>query len=303
MPRRPRLFVPGACYHVTARGNHRQPIFRRLDDRRRLDEIVEAAVEASRARIHAYCWMTNHLHLLVQVSDLPLGVLMQRIGTSFARHIQKSVPTTGHLFENRYHALLVDVDAYFLELLRYIHLNPVRAGIVSRPEAYRWSSHRVYLGRAESTWLTTDFALAMFDAEQGVARRRLAKFVDARLDSPSEPGYYAGHARDPRVIGRDSFLDGLFKQTGVKASKPSLDQIVREVCEKFGLDLDTLRRSSRVRKIVRARGFVAARACDDQIATLSEVAQFLGHSVSAMSRAKSRVAHQACRGRNAKTQT
>jgi putative transposase len=120
--------------HVTARGNHRQDIFFKHADRQLLDEIMSEALERSGARIHAYCWMTNHVHLLVQVGERPLGRLMQQVGARFARTIQKELRTTGHLFENRYHALLVDVDNYFLELLRYIHLNPVRAHIVSLPQ-------------------------------------------------------------------------------------------------------------------------------------------------------------------------
>lgn len=149
MPRRPRLHVPGAYYHVTLRGNHRIDIFFRAADRRRLDEIMADALEHTQTHLHAYCWMSNHIHLLVQVADRPLAALMQRVGSRFARLMQKELTTTGHLFENRYHALLVDVDHYFLELLRYIHLNPVRARIVTKSEDYRWSSHRVYLGRAQ----------------------------------------------------------------------------------------------------------------------------------------------------------
>lgn len=93
--------------------------------------------ERVHALTHAYCWMTNHVHLLVQVADQALGNLMQRVAIRFARATQKHLSTTGHLFENRYHALLVDVDSYFLKLLRYIHLNPVRARIVQSPQQYR----------------------------------------------------------------------------------------------------------------------------------------------------------------------
>jgi REP element-mobilizing transposase RayT len=113
--------VPGAVYHVTARGNHRQDIFFKHADRQILDEIMADALEHTGARIHAYCWMTNHLHLLVQVAEQPLGRLMQRVGTRFARRIQRELSTTGHLFENRYHALLVDVDSYFLELPPFLY--------------------------------------------------------------------------------------------------------------------------------------------------------------------------------------
>ncbi|MGH8175253.1 MAG: transposase [Steroidobacter sp.] len=116
-------------YHVTARGNHRRDIFFKHADRQTLDSIMAGALSHTGARVHGYCWMTNHVHMLVQVSEQPPGRLMQRVGARFARCIQKEFHTTGHLFENRYHAVLVDVDSYFLELLRYIHLNPPRARI------------------------------------------------------------------------------------------------------------------------------------------------------------------------------
>jgi REP element-mobilizing transposase RayT len=119
MSRLPRLHAPGSIYQVTARGNHRQDIFFKRSDRQALDEIMAHALERTGARVHAYCWMTNHLHLLAQVGTLPLGSLMQRVQSRFARFVQKGISTTGHLFENRYHALLVDADSYFVELLRY----------------------------------------------------------------------------------------------------------------------------------------------------------------------------------------
>ena len=163
--RRPRLHVPGACYHVTLRGNHRQDIFFSDADRCLLGHYIEAACEPTGVRIHAYCWMSNHIHLLIQVTDVPLGSFMQRISSRYARAVQARVPTTGHLFQNRYHALLVDVDRYFLALLRYIHLNPVRSGLAENPADYRWSSHRAYLGRATVGWLVTDFGLRLFDGD------------------------------------------------------------------------------------------------------------------------------------------
>jgi REP element-mobilizing transposase RayT len=183
------LFIPGGFYHVTARGNHQQPLFSDVVDYRTLDQIVAAALEPARARLHAYCWMTNHIHLLVEIAELPLGVLMQRIGTRFARAMQKRVPTTGHLFENRYHARLVDVDEYFLVVMRYIHLNPVRAGMVATADRYPWSSHDIYCGRRQVVWVTTDFGLALFASRTPEARRRYEPrpAVRERNDLQSSP--------------------------------------------------------------------------------------------------------------------
>src|SRR5688572_16379423 len=116
MPRPLRLHVPGGFYHVTLRGNHRQDVFRTPADRGLLDEIVAAAIRDLGVRMHAYCWMTNHIHLLVQVSDTPHGKFVLRIASRYARKFQECMETTGHLFERRHHAILVDADSYLLAL-------------------------------------------------------------------------------------------------------------------------------------------------------------------------------------------
>jgi REP element-mobilizing transposase RayT len=238
--RRPRLHVPGGFYHVTLRGNHRQDIFFSDEDRLRLERYVATALEQVGARIHAYCWMTNHIHLLIQVADTPLGAFMQRIGTRYARAVQARVPTTGHLFQNRYHALLVDVDRYFLALLRYIHLNPVRAGLVSDPEDYRWSSHRAYLGLADCHWLETEFGLRMFNAHIAGARDRYRAFVVQAIGSPRDPQLTAPTRGEPRVLGDDVFLQTLaarlaeqLDRIGVVdvAELPSVDAVAAQFLE------------------------------------------------------------------------
>ena len=160
MPRRPRLHVPGAFYHVTLRGNHRQDIFFTSKHREFLNGIVATVIERFAARLHAYCWMSNHIHMLIQVSDVPLGRIILRIASPYARAVQAELSTTGHLFERRYHAVLVDADEYLLGLLRYMHMNPVRAGMVNHPADYPWSSHHVYLGSREESWVTRTCANA-----------------------------------------------------------------------------------------------------------------------------------------------
>lgn len=284
MPRLPRLHVPGATYHVTARGNHRQNIFFKHADRQRLDEFMADALDRTGARIHAYCWMTNHLHLLVQVADQPLGKLMQRVSTRFARAIQKDLRTTGHLFENRYHALLVDVDSYFLELLRYIHLNPVRAGIVKSPQLYRWSSHRVYLGKDVQPWVHTDFGLRLFSQDLIRARALFQAFVERTID-PAAEVQLAAHPKERRVLGSDRFLERLNLATPRPRSLESLESLAHRLCQEHAVALDSLRSPSREQKLCRMRALIATQAMESRIATLSDVARYLNRSVSALSRA------------------
>lgn len=283
--RRPRLHVPGACYHVTLRGNHRQDIFFDDDDRLRLDSYVAAALERVGARIHAYCWMTNHIHLLIQVADTPLGAFVQRIATRYARAVQARVPTTGHLFQNRYHALLVDVDRYFVGLLRYIHLNPVRAGLVTDPAGYRWCSHRAYLGLESVQWLTTEFGLRMFGAEAEGARAGYESFVMRGIGAPRDPQLLSAPRGEPRVLGDPAFARAVARRhEPPPAERPGLEEIAAQVCSESGVTLAELRSPSQVRRLSRARGQLAARALAARAASLSEIAGYIGRSASAVAR-------------------
>jgi len=287
--RRPRLHVPGGCYHVTLRGNHSQDIFFTDDDRGRLEHYVATALRPVGARIHAYCWMTNHIHLLIQVADTPLGAFMQRVASRYARAVQERVPTTGHLFQNRYHALLVDVDRYFVALLRYIHLNPVRAQLVDDPAEYRWSSHRAYLGLASCPWLETDFGLRMFGADVATARARYQAFVTQAVGAPRDPRLVAPARGEPRVLGDDRFLRTIAARAAATVAPPrGLDDIAAEVCRSLGVTLDELRSTGQARRLTRARGVLTARALAHGAASLGDVGRYLNRSVSALARAADR---------------
>ena len=166
MPRRLRIHSPGGFYHVTLRGNHRRAIFVEEGDQRLLNTVVARAVSRFDARVHAYCWMSNHIHLLLQAGSEPIANPMRNIAAEFARAMQSKLLTTGHFFERRYHATLVDNDAYLLQLIRYIHRNPVHAGMVASVGEYPWSSHHAYVGARSEAWVTVDFGLSMFAAER-----------------------------------------------------------------------------------------------------------------------------------------
>jgi REP-associated tyrosine transposase len=274
MTRPLRLHLPGGFYHVTLRGNHREAIFRTETDRLLLNKIVEHALAAHGARLHAYCWMTNHLHALVQIGDDPLANLMRRIAAGYARAFQRNRETTGHLFEKRYFAVLVDAESYLLELLRYIHLNPVRAGMVSGVSHYRWTSHHMYCGAGVDAWVTTDFALRMFAAERAKAIVAYRKFVacDAHaLASPFE------QIRGEQVLGSDDFKARLQSRLGLPiAPRMSLDALIAECCEHFNITETLLKSKLRHDRIVEARAWIARRARTGRIASLAELGRKLG---------------------------
>ena len=162
MARKPRIHEPGAIYHVILRGNARQDIFADDKDRYRFYEILQKSHERFRFRIHAFCLMTNHFHLAVQVSEIPLSRIMQNVSLRYTQWFNWRHKKTGHVFQGRYKAVMVDADAYLLELVAYIHLNPVRVRMVDQPEKHPWSSHRAYLGKEILSWLETGTILPQF---------------------------------------------------------------------------------------------------------------------------------------------
>jgi len=277
MPRHLRIHAPGAFYHVTLRGNHRQYIFFAPADRCLFTDTVAEVISRFNARVHAYCLMTNHVHLLVQVGEAPLGRLMLRIASHYARTIQKRFATTGHLFERRYHAVLVDADAYLLELLRYIHLNPVRARMVAAVGDYAWSSHLTYRGVRSEPWLTIDFALAMFHSDPIHARALYQRFINENVaQSDASPLSYV-NANDSRVLGNDRFLQSL-SFTWQLRSKDTLPELIHAACLQFNVSSDALYSPSRQRQLTRVRAWIAHQAITKRVASLSEVARIFHRS-------------------------
>ena len=282
MARPLRLHVPFGFYHVTLRGNHRQPIFDAHSDRLLLEKIVAEAISELDASIHAYCWMTNHIHMLVQIRDTPLGKLILRIASQYARKFQASIATTGHLFERRYHGVLVDAERYLLTLLRYIHLNPVRAGLVTGPLDYPWSSHGAYLGLRPTPWICTRFALRLFSPDLVTARCKYRDFIDAKEMVRWGEGELVTHPENSQVLGDDEFLSRMTAATGQGGVRISLDELVNECSRRFDISVEVLTSSSRARRLSAARAWLSHESLNRGIATTSAVARFLGRSESAV---------------------
>ena len=177
MARKTRIHYPGAVYHVMQRGNGGQTIFFSEEDRCRFLLLFQEATERFHCKVHAFCLLDNHLHLAIQVADVPLSKIMQNLSFRYTSWVNKKQRRAGHLFQGRYKAVLVEKDSYLLELVRYIHLNPVRAGIVGGPADYPWSGHRAYMGEEKIPWLTTEWVLEQFGEDLGTARRCYGQFV------------------------------------------------------------------------------------------------------------------------------
>jgi len=288
MPRRPRIHVPGAFYHVTLRGNHRQDIFFCDDDRRLLNTIVAEVVDRLGARVHAYCWMTNHVHLLLQASDAPLWRVMLRIASRYARQVQRRFRTTGHLFERRYHAVLVDADEYLLTLLRYIHLNPVDARMVATIDEYAWSSHHAYLGARIEPWVTTAFALSMLHRDRERAITLYRQLMDDSVGQGVAPYTDELNPNDRRVLGGDTFVASIHGLSWTPKSRKTVEQLIDEACEQFTVTRQQLLATDRCRLAAPARAWVANQAAALQIASIASVAKLFGRDESTVRKSMAR---------------
>jgi REP element-mobilizing transposase RayT len=180
MTRPLRLEFPGALYHVTSRGDRKGRIF--LDDSDYLgwQTMLGLVCERFNFSLHSFCQMPNHYHLMVETPDANLKLGMRQLNGIFAQYFNRRHGLVGHVFQGRYKAILVQKESYLLELARYIALNPVRAGLVADPDAWRWSSHRL-MQQAAPAWLCQDFLLAKFAGERDQAMDLYRRFVLAGI--------------------------------------------------------------------------------------------------------------------------
>lgn len=182
MARPLRIEFPGAFYHITSRGNEKREIFRSRADRERFFFYLESAVERYGAVIHSYCLMTNHYHLLLQTPHGNLSEIMRYVNGAYTTYFNIKRKRSGHLFQGRYKSIVLDADEYAIELSRYIHLNPVRAGMVAKPDDHEWSSYRLFTGISSSPgWLKTEFILSQFGTRD--PQRQYRAFVEDLLDA------------------------------------------------------------------------------------------------------------------------
>ena len=178
MARPLRLEFAGALYHITSRGNERKAIYIEDSDFELFLSLLDSVCAPYNWVVHAYCLMTNHYHLLLETPDANLSKGMRQLNGTYTQAFNRKHQRVGHLFQGRYKGILVDKDAYLLELSRYIVLNPVRARMVSTPDYWPWSSWYSVMGNTLSPeWLATDTLLGMFAKQRKTARKKYADFV------------------------------------------------------------------------------------------------------------------------------
>jgi REP element-mobilizing transposase RayT len=193
----------GALYHVITRGNNRQAVFQDDEDYWKFLSLLQREKQRHLFYLYALVLMTNHVHLLVERQTDSLSGTMQRVLTGYAQSWNRKHRRVGHVFQGRYKAILCQPAGYLSELVRYIHLNPVRAKMVRRPEDYRWSSHRAYLGLERWPWVDTEIVLRHFHARRRRAVQEYEAFVQAGMKQGHRPEFYA--VEDGRFLGSEEF--------------------------------------------------------------------------------------------------
>ena len=281
------MHIPGGIYHVIARGNSRERIFFAPGDYLRFLEMLGDALDRCSQTLHAYCLMTNHVHLVLQVARTPISALAQTLCSRFSRWSNRQRGRSGHLFERRHRAIPVHSPEQLLALVRYVHLNPIRAGIVAEPARYRWSSHAAYLGREADLPVATELSLSLL----GSANRQ-AKMYRRLLDG------------DPAAEGESLHLDSLVaesewsrsragslaaeKATAITPGSLTVDQVLATVARRTECSREELRGSSRLGGLAAARGLAAAVVRQTPGLSLEALAKALGRDASTLSEASTR---------------
>jgi len=206
MARPLRIEYDGALYHVTSRGNEQKPIFRHDADRRLFLDTLAQVAERFHWLCHAYCLMNNHYHLLIETPDGNLSKGMRQLNGVYTQAFNRRHRRTGHLFQGRFNAILVQKDSHFLEVCRYVVLNPVRAKSVKHPEQWRWSSYRATLGQAPvPEWLKTDEILSHLGSKRSLAQEKYRQYVREAIGAPT----IWEDLRAQSILGTEAFADAL----------------------------------------------------------------------------------------------
>jgi len=280
MPRHPRIHAPGLLYHLMARGNNGQRVFLGRGDYEAFLKAVQTTRERHPFFLYAYVLMPNHFHLLVEVGEVPTSRLMQALLTSYARWFNRAHGRRGHVFQGRYKAVVCDRDSYLLELVRYIHLNPVRAGLVKSPGAWKWSGHNEYLGTARRGIIDPGPVLGEFKSQ-----RKYESFLREGAKSGYRVEWHPGDASP--FLGDEAFVRRVARPREPSPSRRvrPLGVLLKEVAGHAGLSPDILLQRGRSAPIAEARDEFIRRAVLEEGHRAAAVAAFLGCEASNVSRA------------------
>jgi putative transposase len=316
MPRRARLDAPGTLHHVIIRGIEKRRIVDDLWDRVNFVSRLEQVTAATETVIYAWALMSNHAHILVRSGPQGLSRFMRRLLTGYAVTYNLRHKRYGHLFQNRYKSIVCDEDTYFRELVRYIHLNPLRANVVKNLQTldkYPWSGHSAIMGNVERKWQDRDYVLSWFGRKEGSARAAYRKYVEEGVGEGNRPELVGGGLirslggwsrvlslrkkgeqvlADDRILGSGDFVERIVREADERVRyqirntdrSAKVQAFIEQACRKEKVNPQELRMGSRRGEISRLRAKMAFQLVDRYGLPLAEVARRLGVTTSAVSK-------------------
>jgi len=255
------LHVEGGLYHIVTRGNNRKEIFKDDTDYSTFLETLLKIKKITSFNLYAYCLMPNHFHLLLEVQSISTSTIIQRLLTSYTKYYNKKYKKIGHLFQGRYKAILCEKDSYLLELVRYIHLNPYRAGLVRKPSDWTWSGHKEYLGQSENKVQDISEVLGILsdNIKHGVLKYQEFVQDGSRMGKkkdyyPQENMPYLGDDRfvEDILIRHIDLINRIAPRYEVKVKK-SLNEAALDIAKKYNVSVDSLCGKVRIKEVSTAR--------------------------------------------------
>ncbi|MDQ6961092.1 MAG: transposase [Mariprofundaceae bacterium] len=287
MPRMSRIYLSGSLYHIVLRANANESLFQCVDDSQYFMHLLEEGIERFGHTIYAYCFMKDHVHLLIRMHKEPLSRIIHNLTSRYTRNFNRQHQRQGHLFHGRFKAILCDEEDYLYELIRYIHMNPVRQGIASNPDKFLWSSHRTYTGKKELAWLPKQEVLQYFSVYDHLASERFQAFV--KQATHHDPSSFEKGIRHS-ILGSESFIQHTLQQAkAVSEPQLGLSHIITAVCDVLNVSAYDIRRASRQHHLSQARGMIGLIVQEEGRDRLSDVAQHCQRALSSISRSVARV--------------
>ena len=317
MPRQARFDAPGTLHHVMIRGIEGKSIFRDNWDRKEFVTRLGKLTKETGTRVLAWSLLRNHCHILLFSGPSGLALFMRRLLTGYAQGFNRRHKRRGHLFQNRYKSIVCEEDPYLLELVRYIHLNPLRASIVKNLgelDRYPWSGHRVLMGREKNDWQERNYVLQQFHRREKDAVRTYWRFMEEGKDLGRRPELVGGGLiqslggwsevlslrrqgekveYDARILGGGDFVSDILREAEqrvkrylpVREKGALKERLIKEMCEKEEIGEGELRLGGQARRVSRVRAKIAWRLNREYGIPLAEIALDLGVCTSAIAKA------------------
>jgi putative transposase len=317
MPRKARLDVPGTLHHVMVRGIEGTNIFRDEEDRRLFLNRMRVLIKETGTRVLAWTLMDNHVHLLIISGSAGLSTFMRRLLTGYAYNFNRKYRRSGYLFQNRFKSIICDLDQYLLELVRYIHLNPLRAGAVKNLEElenYPWCGNGVLTGKQKNDWQEKDFVLGFFGSKEKKAAGAYRNFVASGKDLGRRPELVGGglvrstggwsrvlslrqqggtEVYDDRILGDGDFVRSILEEADQKLARQirarkktgSLSRKIKERCREVGVTESELRAGSRRRAVSELRREICYYLYRELGIPMAEIALHVGVGTTAVAMA------------------